>query len=223
MSRFARFFLGHCYSAKVNRPTLIPKESYIRSLWKNGLGHTDQIAIEPAGSDLRTGNYLWRMSSAAITSASAFSLFPDHDRALIILSGAGVRLVHEVDGFEDENELPPLEPYEFPGDIASRCELLDGPVQDLSIFFRKGVVGASIEVVRFGEDTVWNWEPHASWDFIVAVQGAFEVAVAEESVETLAAGSAYRFDGGKGSDSSSFPVVAHAPGSVLIAIQLETF
>jgi len=200
----------------VTRPLLLPKETFVRSLWKNGLGHTDQIAIEPPSSDLRSGNYLWRISSASITQASAFSIFPNHDRALVLLSGSGLKLIHTDEGFEESVELPPLEPYEFPGDIQSRCELVDGPVQDLSIFFQKGLVSTEIEVIPVALDSVWNWNPTATWNFLFAARGNFEVCTEEASTETFSMGSAFRAE----TSEESYPVVPHGAESVLISIRL---
>jgi len=203
-------------------PLHLPKSAFVRSLWKNGLGYTDQIAIEPTSADLRSGNYLWRISSASIMNASDFSLFPDHDRALVILSGAGVRLTHTDDGFSESVELPPLEAYEFPGDIRSRCELLGGPVQDLSVFFKKGEVNASLEVVRVESDSVWSWKPRANWNFIVAVHGDFEICTSEGVTETLTQGDVFRVDvdGEVEADDFEFPVVPHADNSSLIQIEI---
>lgn len=204
------------------RPILLRKDTYLRSRWKNGLGYTDQIAIEPADADLRLGNYLWRISSASIENASDFSLFPDHDRALMVLSGAGLRLFHQdvEHDFDDTIELPPFEPYEFPGDIKSRCELVDGPVQDLSIFHRKGVVGASIEVIRFDGETTWDWAPQGQWSFLFAARGKFEVAVTDSEMESLQTGDSLRSDLGTSSYLESFPVAAHEANSIALAICL---
>src|SRR4051794_12660438 len=98
---------------------IIQKENYKRSTWKNGLGFTDEIAIYPPDSNLVQGNFLWRLSSARIEKASPFSAFPNHDRILLVLKGAGLKLIHTFEeGSEDEViEVPKLEPYEFPGDV----------------------------------------------------------------------------------------------------------
>ncbi len=198
----------------MTQPIHLPKNTFSRSSWKNGLGHTDQIAIEPVGSDLKAGNYLWRISSAMITQASPFSIFPEHDRALVILSGAGLKLIHTDEGFEEAVELPPLEPYEFPGDIKSRCELLDGPIQDLSVFFKKGIINASVEVIRVEAESVWNWTPTATWNLIFAVRGNFEVCLKADQTQTLPQGDAFRSEGTE----EAFPIVPHGSESILISI-----
>lgn len=202
-------------------PILIRKDSFQRALWKNGLGHTDQIGIEPTDARLQQGNYLWRVSSARITSASDFSIFPDHDRGLVILEGAGVRLTHrdEESDFVDTVDLPPLEPYEFPGDIRSRCELIDGPVQDLSVFFRKGDVVATMDVVNFDSEEPWQWEPDAKWNLLFAARGNFEVAVSETAMISVTEGDAVRFDR-DGNQENLFPVVPHFAGAALIHIKI---
>jgi environmental stress-induced protein Ves len=206
----------------MRKPVLLRKDSYQRSQWKNGLGHTDQIAIEPPDANLRAGDYAWRVSTAEIAADSDFSLFPDHDRALVILAGEGVRLTHrdEESEFADTIELQALEPYEFPGDVRSRCELVRGPVKDLSVFFRKVLAPPSIEVVPLDAEAVWEWVPTASWNLLHAARGSFEVAVSEDETVTLAEGDTFRLDGASEDQAEAFPVVPHGPGSALVSIRL---
>lgn len=152
----------------MNTLSILTKNSYRRSTWKNGLGFTDEIAIHPPGSDLRRGDYLWRLSSARIEQASAFSIFPNHDRILSVLEGAGIRLYHRFDE-ETPEELTELNSgvsYEFPGDIQSRCELMAGPVQDLSVFFRKGEVESAMEVIELPENEVHEISIQSRWTFV---------------------------------------------------------
>lgn len=147
---------------------------YARTPWKNGLGFTDQIAIHPPKADLRRGDFIWRLSSARIERASPFSPFPQHDRVLVILSGAGVRLTHTFEEGADPEvvELGPLEPYEFPGDVPTHCELRDGPVVDLSVFFAKGL-DAQVEAleIRAGETTTISFD--GSVGFVFNAGGEF--------------------------------------------------
>ena len=139
---------------------VLPQINYRRSLWKNGLGHTDE------GAELRKGDFLFRISSAQVSQNSPFSLFPDHDRVLVILQGAGMRLKHQ---FEEDTppeiaEVLPLEPYEFPGDIPSECELIEGPIRDFSLFFRKGHLESNVSVIRI-EDSGYEWRPTGRWNY----------------------------------------------------------
>lgn len=160
---------------------ILPSQGYHRATWKNGLGHTDEIAIHPPGSELKKGNFHWRVSSAQIERNSPFSVFPDHDRILIILQGKGVKLIHTfVEGEPEESvEIAPLMAYEFPGDVPSRCELLEGAVQDLSVFFRKGHAQAQIEVLHFSAEEIQEHDSSVllsgRWNFLFAVSGHFEV------------------------------------------------
>jgi environmental stress-induced protein Ves len=164
----------------------ISRSSYRRSTWKNGLGYTDEIAIHPPGSDLRRGDFLWRLSSAQIAQASPFSVFPHHDRILVILSGAGVRLFHrfdEQDPEEERVELPTMNAYEFPGDIQSRCELIDGTVTDFSIFIRKAEAEAMVDTIQLRSDEPYPWTPNGRWNFIFAAQGGIQLRTPSQVFE----------------------------------------
>jgi environmental stress-induced protein Ves len=147
--------------------------------WKNGLGYTDQIAIEPASADLRRGDYLWRLSTAKIEKSSPFSVFENHDRLLMVLEGAGLRLTHVYEEGEPGEEvlLSPHQPYEFLGDIHTKCELVDGPVRDLSLFFRKDRFQIQSEVISGSESEHEGgtegraWGPRANTTFLYQIEG----------------------------------------------------
>jgi environmental stress-induced protein Ves len=193
---------------------IIQKKEYRRSTWKNGLGFTDEIAIHPPGSSLAKGDFLWRLSTAKIEKSSPFSLFPNHDRSLVILKGAGMKLAHSFEAGEPEDvvELAPLEPYEFPGDVKSRCELDRGSVQDFSIISRAGEVEVSFMVQELGPDEEFNWSAQGTWNF------AFPV---DDGVETGAG------DVGEGDILSVGPGEVHfragPAGAKILLISLESF
>jgi len=175
---------------------ILPQQNYRRATWKNGLGHTDEIAIYPPGSDLKRGDFAWRLSSAQISQNSPFSLFPEHDRVLIVLKGKGMRLSHRyIEGEPEESvDLPPLEPYEFPGDVSSRCELLGGPVKDFSVFIRKAEVEAATEIVHIAPGEEQNWNPSGHWNFIYAVDDSIKVILPSGKVETLQPGDTFQLN-----------------------------
>lgn len=175
---------------------VLTPDDYKRSTWKNGLGHTDEIAIHPDGADLRRGDFLWRLSSARIEQASPFSVFPNHDRILIVLKGEGVHLTHTFEPGADEEEVdvPPLSAYEFPGDIPSRCELLNGPITDLSIFVRKAEVEAMADTVTINEGEPYSWVPSGRWNFAFAAGGQFGVESPRCEPQRLMEGQTLRID-----------------------------
>lgn len=107
---------------------------YKRMPWKNGGGETIEIAVSPDGAALDA--FDWRISMAHVGTDGPFSLFPEIDRTLSIVNGAGIRL--------DISGQPPaiLErasaPLSFPGDVATGCALVDGPIDDLNVMTRRG-------------------------------------------------------------------------------------
>lgn len=162
------------------RLQVLKRSDYLQAKWKNGLGVTEQIGIYPEDSDLKRADFLWRLSTARIEKDSAFSLFPHHDRILVLLEGKGVVLSHSLGegGVSEEDawesvELSPLEPYEFPGELVSRCHLKDGPVRDFSIFLRKGAVEAEVHLVSLERNQSHHLRSQAPLTFVFAASGRF--------------------------------------------------
>jgi environmental stress-induced protein Ves len=191
---------------------IIPKQNFKRSTWKNGLGFTDEIAIHPSGASLAKGDFLWRISSARIENASSFSVFPHHERSLVVLKGRGIRLFHRYEEGEPEDqvELPVLEPYEFPGDIPSRCELIDGPIVDFSVFTRSGEVNARVEIRELSPDEEWVWEAQGRWNFVFALENEFE-----SGEGTVQEGDAFQAGPGE------HMIRARGPGARILLVAIE--
>ncbi|MCU0819781.1 MAG: HutD family protein [Beijerinckiaceae bacterium] len=103
--------------------------------WKNGGGVTFDVASFPQGSTLET--FGWRISIAEVASDGPFSRFEGIDRSTAILRGEGFRLVFG-DGRVETLRLdaPALA---YPGDVATDCTLLAGPVRDLNVMTRRGI------------------------------------------------------------------------------------
>lgn len=58
------------------------------SRWRNGGGETREIACWPVGGD----DFAWRASIATIEQDGPFSLYPDIDRSITLLTGDGIVL-----------------------------------------------------------------------------------------------------------------------------------
>ncbi|MFE2476761.1 HutD family protein [Streptomyces sp. NPDC059389] len=111
--------------------------------WKNGGGVTREIAAWPEGAAM--ADFGWRISLAEVAADGPFSAFPGVDRTLTLAEGAGMDLT--VDGARrlvDERCVP----QDFPGDVPTACRLLDGPVVNFNVMYRRDRVRAQTAVVR---------------------------------------------------------------------------
>jgi environmental stress-induced protein Ves len=101
--------------------------------WKNGAGSTTEIAVSPDGGAL--DDFDWRVSMARVAEDGAFSLFPEIDRTLLVLDGAGMVLTttgHGSARLDSETA-----PYAFPGHRDTYATLIGGPIVDLNIMSRR--------------------------------------------------------------------------------------
>jgi len=102
--------------------------------WKNGGGTTTEIAVAPEGASLN--DFDWRISMAHVGQDGPFSSFPDIDRTLSVLTGAGITLA-----FGDGERIRldrSSAPYPFAADRAVDGVLVDGPIDDLNVMSRRG-------------------------------------------------------------------------------------
>ncbi len=94
---------------------------YHRQPWKNGRGVTTELwRLE------QDGKLLVRMSCASVVEDGPFSLFPDIERNLTVLSGPGFRL----SGSGLDFRCNPLVPVAFPGDLALDATETGGRASD---------------------------------------------------------------------------------------------
>lgn len=122
--------------------SLLKKCSYQESVWKNGKGITQQIAIFPDNATVSANDFLWRISSAKVNQSDPFSHFPNCERQLIVWIGEGLIL--------NGRPVLPHTPHTFSGEQNIHCDLLNGaPVVDLGIIYKKGLINATLEVHTF--------------------------------------------------------------------------
>lgn len=97
--------------------------------WKNGLGVTHEVALEPCNID--GAQFLWRVSLATIKGSGPFSAFPGIDRSIAALKGNTVKLI--VDG-QLSAELKALgSPFSFQGESIVEAINDGGETTDLNI------------------------------------------------------------------------------------------
>ena len=134
--------------------------------WKNGGGVTREIAAWPEASGM--DDFVWRVSLAEVAADGPFSAFPDIDRTLTVVEGAGMDLTV---GGERWLVNTRYEPRDFRGDVPTDCRLLDGPVVNLNVMWRRGAGSAAptVAVVR-GRLRL------SAGTLVVALDGTAEVA-----------------------------------------------
>ncbi|MEQ9607410.1 MAG: HutD family protein [Kiloniellaceae bacterium] len=156
--------------------------------WKNGGGVTREIATGPAPSD--GTDWRWRVSLAEVAQDGPFSLFPDTDRVIAVIGGAGMDLLRP-----DGSILPldPLQPVRFAGEEPLTGRLRQGPLRDLNAMVRRGQFTAEMEILQ-GSSTV-SWETAGGGDCLLVL--------------ILAGSCAVRLDGGDTHDLAPAEILIH--------------
>jgi uncharacterized protein len=132
--------------------------------WKNGGGTTREIACFPHGASLT--DFEWRLSIADVNADGAFSVFPNIDRTIVLLSGNGMKL-------NDVALTNIAEPYAFAGETEIYARLINGATTDFNVMVRRGGWQAEVRAVRDAETLSadahafyvlhgrWNWNDAA--------------------------------------------------------------
>lgn len=119
-------------------------QHYQKMLWKNGLGFTYEIARSLQGE---AEDFDWRISMADVDTDSEFSFFKDKQRIISVLSGAGMHLSLKQKMLAEPNEVHVLTRtlFAFDGEQPVYCRLLNGPIRDLNLIYRKNRVRPRVQ------------------------------------------------------------------------------
>jgi hypothetical protein len=112
--------------------------------WKNGLGRTRELAVQPSKADMN--DFLWRVSIAEVDSAAPFSRFPGIDRQIALLDGNGFTMTLDDDRVHALTT--PFAPFAFAGEARVAVTLLDGPTRDFNLMVRRAQARGEIRVWR---------------------------------------------------------------------------
>jgi environmental stress-induced protein Ves len=134
--------------------------------WRNGLGESTEIAIFPAGVDFATNEFLWRISSAKVSSDNQFSVFENHDRILTVLNGGALSLQFEK---KPTSLLKPYSALEFDGRDQVSCHLRGEKVVDLGIIYNRKWIKASMDLEDVSEQ-VRRLKFNAGTSFVICVE-----------------------------------------------------
>jgi uncharacterized protein len=109
--------------------------------WKNGGGTTREIACSPLTA--RIADFDWRVSVADVRADGAFSIFENVNRSIVLLAGAGMKLM----GAQGEtiHELTQrFTPFAFAGETPISAQLLNGATSDFNVMTRRGAYHATV-------------------------------------------------------------------------------
>lgn len=138
--------------------------------WKNGLGTTTEIAVDPPGAGLDA--FAWRVSVAELTTSGPFSSFPGYERIIIQTEGEPMELVHEGRG---RHRLAWLSPYRFEGEWSTRGELAAPPVRDFNVMARRDWLRSSASVHHLGGGDAVGLASAATAQIVYAFRGALAI------------------------------------------------
>jgi uncharacterized protein len=124
-------------------PTILRASNHRRMRWANGGGWTTEIIAWP-----KIEKWEWRVTVADVKRSGPFSVFPEVDRTIALLRGAGFTLT-----IADQMSTTisrTYDPFSFSGDEQTACVLVDGPVQDLNLMVRRSSRPRRISFVELG-------------------------------------------------------------------------
>lgn len=113
--------------------------------WKNGGGHTRELACWPPGADM--DSFEWRVSVASIAASGPFSAFAGVARQIMLLDGDGVQL-RARDGAWAHALDQRWQPFAFSGNVAVDCTLRGRASTDFNLMLRPEHWQGAVEVVH---------------------------------------------------------------------------
>lgn len=128
---------------KPNDFTLLP--------WKNGLGHTTELAINQGGS---LEDFDWRLSIASVVTNGAFSNFSGYQRNLVLIEGNGLTLDHQNGTCDQLTKI--LDVATFDGGCHTLGLLNQGGIKDFNIMTKKSTMTAKVKCYRDSQKIVVN-------------------------------------------------------------------
>lgn len=155
---------------------------YVVMPWKNGGGKTTELARDRDDAD-----YGWRLSIADIGTDGPFSAFPDMRRITTVIEGAGMRLATDR---IPSGDLRAFDPHAFDGGGRTTCNLINGPVRNLSLIYRAERYAARLEWTQSRRRAITD----ASKTLVFAAGEGISVGFDREAPFTMGAGELVRVD-----------------------------
>ncbi len=108
--------------------TILSPDTFKTIPWKNGLGHTTELAISDGGC---LDKFDWRLSIASVVNDGDFSNFAGYQRNLVLIEGEGLTLDHRNGDIDKLTQL--LDISHFDGASKTHGALVNGGIKDFNI------------------------------------------------------------------------------------------
>ena len=119
--------------------TILSPETFKTIPWKNGLGHTTELAINSGGN---LDNFNWRLSIASVVNDGDFSNFSGYQRNLVLIEGKGLILDHRNGDIDELTNL--LDIAHFDGGSKTHGSLVNGGIKDFNIMTKQNSFTAEV-------------------------------------------------------------------------------
>ena len=119
--------------------TILSPETFKTIPWKNGLGHTTELAINSGGN---LDNFNWRLSIASVVNDGDFSNFSGYQRNLVLIEGEGLILDHSNGDIDELTNL--LDIAHFDGGSKTHGSLVNGGIKDFNIMTKQNSFTAEV-------------------------------------------------------------------------------
>ena len=120
--------------------TIFSAENFKTIPWKNGLGHTTELAISDGGN---LDDFAWRLSIASVVNDGDFSNFSGYQRNLVLIEGNGLTLDHRNGDIDKLSKL--LDIARFDGASKTHGTLMNGGIKDFNIMTKQGSFTAQVD------------------------------------------------------------------------------
>ncbi|MCP4990107.1 MAG: HutD family protein [Colwellia sp.] len=129
--------------------TILSPDTFKKIPWKNGLGHTTELAISDGGN---LDNFDWRLSIASVENDGDFSNFSGYQRNLVLIEGAGLTLDHRNGDIDKLTKL--LDIAHFDGGSNTHGSLANGGIKDFNIMTKQTAFSANVHCYIEQQDVV---------------------------------------------------------------------
>jgi hypothetical protein len=120
--------------------TILSPEAFKTIPWKNGLGHTTELAINNGGN---LDDFDWRLSIASVINDGEFSNFSGYQRNLVLIEGSGLILDHGNGDIDKLTNL--LDIAHFDGGNKTYGSLVNGAIKDFNVITNQQSYNAQVD------------------------------------------------------------------------------